>query len=567
MSRPISVIFPVFIIAACLYQASSVFGEEWTSPQFSGGLIYYDGSVLTGQSIDRQARDIHAGDTAYAWARFKLRVSVHGRVDEGRSYFSNIDIKIVPDYFLRDYGETTGAGFAEYKNSPTRVIVERISFLTLGEGNNRLGTLHVINLPHAAVDSAATSAGEEYIQNVALDQEICVPGGVILNVVCKAGASGSNELIVPYFLRGSESQSFRWQMEIPGPAPQPAFPADYDENVFFGYIYSAGDGLPLHGVDIRLRDYGFVDSGRRGYDTSDEYGYFEIRFKTAINKQRTYKVYIGGDDDEPSVIQDYYGNYYYEEQKRIDRIPRAENVPVIFMLEKKRPPAAMITAIDPEIPNEGQEVRFTGRGFAKREEIRSYQWHSDVDGYLSGSRVFTTYDLSAGVDHTISFSCTDGHGFTSPKDRRIVRINRKPRANIYSMEPNPASEGDTVSFRIDAFDDDPEGKIKKIKCWARRIDGEESRFDLMYEGEPDVRVDDVDEGQPAQASFEYTFSKEGEYEIVATACDDLGAWASDPDGNTQVPEDEYGEFQGDIKELVVGPPVPEPESVFEEPSD
>jgi len=538
----------VFILSVCLLRSPSAFGEEWSSPQFTGGAIFGVGNVFTGEKIDGERRRAAEGGEAYIFGGFKLQATVSGRVSGGHTYFSNISIKIIPDRFARVYGESKGISPTD---AATRVLIKHVSFPTVYEADDTLGPLHVVSLPPPIIDSTTTPAGSEYTQDLPLGGEICVPGDVVLNIAYEVGVSGIDELVTPYPSGGLELRPFRWQMSVPGPIPQISNPISDSKNAFFGYVYSADEAHTLHGIDVHVKDYGFGDSRYRGYDTTDESGYFEVRFETEAGKERMYKIYIG-DDTAPAIVQDYYENHYYDERKRMERIPPGSKVPVVFGLERKKPPGAMITRLEPLSPTEGEEITFAGRGYARREKIVSYRWHSSADGYLSDKSVFSARGLTAGVDHAISFSCTDELGFTSPEDRLTLRINRRPRAYIYNMDPNPASEGDAVNFRLDAFDDDPDGKITKIKCWARRTSDSGAGRIVIYEDEPEIRIDREGQPQLSQATFSQTFLTEGEYEIIVTACDDLGAWASDPNGGIPGSDPQYGPFKGDVKRLVIG---------------
>ncbi len=523
------IVFLIFLVFVCLLKSPSAAAEEWTSPYMTGGIMLAGDNIFMCEEIDERSRRAESGDGVRLFGAFKLQATVRGRVSGGHTYLSDVGIRIVPDNYARVDG-------AVNMDSPTRVVVKRISFLTFDDENDRFGPLHVINLPPPAIDTTTTAPGNEYAQDIPLEEEICVPRDVVLNISYEAGLSGTDELIVSGPLKGLELRPFRWQVPVPGPVPRPAAPPAYYENVFFGYVYSADEARPLYGMDVHVKDYGLEDSRHRGYDTTDESGYFEVRFNAEGDRERTYKIYIGN-DTEPSIVQDYYEDYYYDERKKAERVPPGEAMPVIFALEKKKAPCAVIAGFEPARPAENEEVVFTGKCYAGGAGITAYSWHSSVDGYLCDKSVFTTRDLTAGADHIISFSCADALGFTSPEDSLAFRINRRPRAYIYSIEPNPSPEAGAVSFRIDAFDDDPDGKIAKIKCRARNINEDGRESFIIYEGEPKMRIDRDGQPQLAQVTFDRTFLTEGEYEITATACDESGAWASE---------------QGDVKRLVIG---------------
>jgi hypothetical protein len=72
-------------------------------------------------------------------------------------------------------------------------------------------------------------------------------------------------------------------------------------------------------------------------------------------------------------------------------------------------PTAYIDSISPSVSKEGEYVTFIGHGIDEDGDISEYLWESDIDGFLSEARSFTTPDLSEGT-HVISFRVRDNTG-------------------------------------------------------------------------------------------------------------------------------------------------------------
>ncbi len=72
-------------------------------------------------------------------------------------------------------------------------------------------------------------------------------------------------------------------------------------------------------------------------------------------------------------------------------------------------PTAYIDSISPSESKEGEYVTFIGHGIDEDGDISEYLWESDMDGFLSEARSFTTPDLSEGT-HVISFRVRDNTG-------------------------------------------------------------------------------------------------------------------------------------------------------------
>lgn len=110
-------------------------------------------------------------------------------------------------------------------------------------------------------------------------------------------------------------------------------------------------------------------------------------------------------------------------------------------------PVASIESISTELAFEGQPIQFTGKGMPDNpdDSIKAYRWESDIDGFLSNSRTFTTRRLSEGV-HEISFRVRDNNGEWSDVVTANIEIlpgNNPPIAIIAGIEPGTLVEEGT----------------------------------------------------------------------------------------------------------------------------
>ena len=167
-------------------------------------------------------------------------------------------------------------------------------------------------------------------------------------------------------------------------------------------------------------------------------------------------------------------------------------------------PVATIDSILPNPAQEGQVVQFKGHGADTDGTITAYQWQSDIDGALSDANWFSTSSLSAG-EHTITFRVQDNMGMWSQPMNETVTIqaavNIPPTASITSITPNPATQGQTVSFVGSGNDTD--GTIAAYK-WESSIAGVIG----------------------SQASFNINTLAVGSHIITFTVQDDDGAWSA-----------------------------------------
>ncbi|MEE9150690.1 MAG: hypothetical protein V3U20_02510 [Thermoplasmata archaeon] len=72
-------------------------------------------------------------------------------------------------------------------------------------------------------------------------------------------------------------------------------------------------------------------------------------------------------------------------------------------------PNAYLDRVSPIKAKKGEYIIFIGHGTDEDGEISEYYWESDMDGFLSSVRSFTTPDLSVGT-HVISFRVRDDSG-------------------------------------------------------------------------------------------------------------------------------------------------------------
>jgi len=143
----------------------------------------------------------------------------------------------------------------------------------------------------------------------------------------------------------------------------------------------------------------------------------------------------------------------------------------IFVNLTKAPVAIIDSSFhDPVV--RGQTVYFIGTS-PEYSVIARYLWHSNIDGelYNGTSDNFTLSNLSLG-NHTISLSVQDTNGVWSTEVSTPITIHSRPIAIIDLISPDPAFEGETVSFEGHGTDD---GFIARY-VWRSSIDDE------IYEG-------------------------------------------------------------------------------------
>jgi len=166
------------------------------------------------------------------------------------------------------------------------------------------------------------------------------------------------------------------------------------------------------------------------------------------------------------------------------------------------PPVAIIDSITPRPAMEGERVSFSGHGEdAGAGTIVAHIWESSQDGQLSTQASFSTSSLSVG-HHTISYKVQDNNGAWSEEARlALVVLNQPPTAIIDSISPNPAMEGEKVSFSGHGED---VGGISEYR-WYSSIDGYLS----------------------GQASFATSNLSVGTHTIYFGVTDDYGSWSEE----------------------------------------
>jgi hypothetical protein len=127
-------------------------------------------------------------------------------------------------------------------------------------------------------------------------------------------------------------------------------------------------------------------------------------------------------------------------------------------------PLAFIDTISPDSANEGETISFSGHGLDDR-KISNYHWRSNIDGVLSDQPSFSAI-LSPG-QHIIYFRVQDDDDVWSQEVMQDIRINGIPEAVIDSISPNPAREGEDVTFSGHGNDD---GSIVYYE-WTSTMDG------------------------------------------------------------------------------------------------
>lgn len=192
---------------------------------------------------------------------------------------------------------------------------------------------------------------------------------------------------------------------------------------------------------------------------------------------------------------------------------------VIEPAPQNQAPIAYIVSISPNPSEEGEDVSFSGYGVDYDGEIVSYSWESDIDGVLSNESSFGVSSLSQGT-HIISFKVKDDIETWSQPNTTSLEIkattqNQAPMASIDFIGPNPAKEGETVTFMGLGTDED--GTIISYS-WESDIDG------LLS----------------TEKSFSTSDMSVGEHTIIFKVKDDMAVW-SEPDSSTLVIEEKKGD--------------------------
>jgi len=540
---------------------------EWSSNPLPGGLaLCFDSvnhqSVKFGEevmeAVDMATDPDPSGYAALAvvWGKFTLTLNINGRVEDGYSYFRDIEMHVESGPLVVAYGVLDGAQWAHYQNVQTRVRIKQISFLEIDPQTDRATGLYV-----ERGDILDTGGAPVHDEPYRLAREVCVPRNAVVNVLYEIGSGEGEHFSVPNPIASLTLPPLSWRFSNPGPDIQMPDEVENDRTVIFGYVFSSEDGHALGGVRVNVRDsdhYG--DSDWRGNGLTNNRGYYVMNFSTPEDGMRQYVVYTRASDGSTEIVEDATGGLYYGESTQTEgEVAGGEIVPVVFYLDPKQPPSAAIISIDPVLATEGEAIHFEGRGFTRVEEIRGHQWVSDLDDELSTSSEFDSSTdigerMSCGL-HTIFYRVRDDHEQRSGYVRRTIRINRRPHAHIESIEPNPVFENDPVTITIHAYDEDgihgeegvERGRIEEIVCFSKKVPNGVSAE--IHRGEP-VILPQQQEGQPDiyRLSFETEFRYDGNYEIMATARDELGG---ETGSSTEPSRPEHTPFQGGVEALVV----------------
>ena len=137
----------------------------------------------------------------------------------------------------------------------------------------------------------------------------------------------------------------------------------------------------------------------------------------------------------------------------------------LLTLEINGIPKAKINKINPNFGIEGEKVTFSGEG-TDDGTISGYEWQSNIDGFLSSKKSFSTTRLSNGT-HIIYFKVKDNKNAWSKEVTKELKINAFPYAKINEISPNSANENEEVWFYGEGKDD---GYIVEYE-WISSNDG------------------------------------------------------------------------------------------------
>jgi len=113
------------------------------------------------------------------------------------------------------------------------------------------------------------------------------------------------------------------------------------------------------------------------------------------------------------------------------------------LLGSNNPPTSTITSITPSITAKWESVSFEGSYDDLDGTVIGYKWRSSIDGQLSTSASFSTFDLSVGT-HTIYFKVQDDGGIWSDADSATVTINPRDPISILGSYNTPGDAYDVA---------------------------------------------------------------------------------------------------------------------------
>lgn len=109
-------------------------------------------------------------------------------------------------------------------------------------------------------------------------------------------------------------------------------------------------------------------------------------------------------------------------------------------------PVAEIVSIQKNVTVWGEEIRFEGTG-TDATNVTAYIWRSSIDGeFANDSSPVLLHDGLSNGTHIIYLKVLNKYGVESPEVSTSVRVYRKPVPIIDSISPDPAVEGEEVTF-------------------------------------------------------------------------------------------------------------------------
>jgi len=166
-------------------------------------------------------------------------------------------------------------------------------------------------------------------------------------------------------------------------------------------------------------------------------------------------------------------------------------------------PHAAITSISPSPAPLSFPVHFMGTG-TDDGSITLFSWSSSIDGefYNGTNPELTHIGLTEGT-HTIHFKLRDDQGAWSREVDQILIIYSKPIAEITSIRPESAREGESIHFAASAANN-----VTVLRyVWTSSLDGE------IYNG--------------SDPEFDYTALQKGTHTITLKIRDSQGTWSNE----------------------------------------
>jgi hypothetical protein len=135
-----------------------------------------------------------------------------------------------------------------------------------------------------------------------------------------------------------------------------------------------------------------------------------------------------------------------------------------------RQPVASIESISPNPADFKESITFSAKASTFEGTEATYEWVSDISGHLSDQPQFSRSDLPVGM-HVITLVVRDSNGGKSESARaelEVRKVIKAPTAVIGSIQPNPAMQGQKVTFSGSGTD--PDGTVVAYQ-WASDIQG------------------------------------------------------------------------------------------------